>query len=169
MDYTQDNGIQGTLLGECSLMKKSYGKLKVMRIIPPTLSGNRVTMAECKCSCGKLIHVSVKHLEKGLRKSCGCRGKKIITRYQASPKVIARDNLLPDSPLGRMEKEVSDSVTIGDMFGELKVLDYAGVSAKRYHLFVCKCTCKNREIVHGLDLVFEGKTTCGSCDEDKQI
>lgn len=86
---------------------------------------------KCKCDCGKFNEVSSSDLLGGHSKSCGCSHLSTL------------DNL------------------IGQTFGKLTVIEYAGSEKGRAALWKCKCECGNFTIVRANSLRQGITKSCG--------
>lgn len=88
----------------------------------------------CLCDCGKEIDVVKYRLEDGTTKSCGCLRAK------------------------------SQKVNVGDLFGELIVLEEVRKQDKRGYwesYYKCKCTCGKETTVRKYELISGNTTSCG--------
>lgn len=59
-----------------SLIGKTYGRLTVIGVSEKTR--NRLTLWECKCSCGNIVLVDKNKLKTGHTSSCGCFRKDML-------------------------------------------------------------------------------------------
>lgn len=91
-------------------------------------------MILCRCDCGNEVEVYRTHLASGHKKTCGCRIG--LTQY----------NLINE---------------IGNRYGRLEVIDYAGRDYRSNALWRCKCDCGNETIVGGVTLRMGNTKSCG--------
>lgn len=87
---------------------------------------------KCKCDCGKIKSLNGAELRTGKVKSCG--------KGLCYP---LANNL------------------IGQQFGKLTVIEYAGKAKDRHLQWKCKCECGTETIVNGNDLIGEHIISCG--------
>ena len=90
----------------------------------------------CKCDCGNIIEVRGTSLRKGTTKSCGCLHSELTSN----------------------QFRINE---IGNTYGLLTVIEYAGSTPKQDALWLCKCQCGNTKIVAGKDLRNEHTSSCG--------
>lgn len=90
----------------------------------------------CKCDCGNIVEVRGTSLRNGSTKSCGC-----LHREKAS-KQFRTDE-------------------IGNVYGLLTVIEYAGSNPRQDALWLCRCQCGNTKIVAGKDLRNGHTSSCG--------
>lgn len=90
----------------------------------------------CKCDCGNIVEIRGTSLRKGTTRSCGCLHNE-----------LAGDQF-------RINE-------IGNTYGLLTVIGYAGSTPKRDALWLCKCQCGNTKIVSGQNLRNGHTSSCG--------
>lgn len=118
-------------------------KFGLLTAIKPVKNINNKIIWECKCDCGNITYVSVSDLNSQHTKSCGC-----LHTYNN------KDNLM------------------GQTFGKLKVLKYAGSDRGKRALYLCQCECGSQIIVRADSLRRKMTTSCGcvqSIGEDNII
>lgn len=91
-------------------------------------------MILCRCDCGNEVTVYRSRLANGSKKTCGCRIG--LTQY----------NLINE---------------IGNRYGKLEVIEYAGRDKRSNALWKCKCDCGNETIVAGIILRSGEVKSCG--------
>lgn len=90
----------------------------------------------CQCDCGNIVEVRGTSLRKGATQSCGC----------------LHNELFGDN---------SRTNEVGNTYGLLTVIEYAGSSPRQDALWLCKCQCGNTKIVAGKDLRSGHTSSCG--------
>jgi hypothetical protein len=58
---------------------------------------------------------------------------------------------------------------VGEKFGRLKVLEYAGNNKHRSSLWLCKCDCGNEKIIKGRNLINGDTKSCGCLHKEINI
>ena len=107
------------------------------------------TMWVCTCDCGTIKPIPAQDLTQGKTISCGC-----VNRQKASERMLQYniDN---------------QSIKIGDKFGNLEVIEHAGLKGqksrdKRESWYLCKCECGSKpKEYRGNDLVSGNTISCG--------
>lgn len=158
------------------------------------LTKHRHRLWLCECTCGNTVKVTTPRLTAGLKTNCGCKSKrkqnlinkkfgdltvkefagydkhknrfwlcectcgnaiKVLTTYLLSGqrtncgcKVIRMQNL------------------VNQKFGDLTVKKFAGLDKKGNRLWLCECTCGDKEITTTHKLTSGKKTNCG-CKKKK--
>ena len=112
---------------------KKYGKLTVLE--EAGYNKDRAKLWKCQCDCGNIIITRKYDVIKGRSQSCGCSRK---GKY--------------------LEKEL---IKIGDRFGRLTVIKYAGQGEYEKNLWLCQCDCGNTKIVSTGDLRAGYIQSCG--------
>lgn len=90
----------------------------------------------CKCDCGNIVEIRGTSLRKGATRSCGCL----------------------HNELAGNQFRINE---IGNTYGLLTVIEYAGSTPKQDALWLCKCQCGNTKIVNGRDLRNGHTSSCG--------
>lgn len=114
-----------------NLTGMKFGKLTALYKTLPTRPNNRKTYWKCQCECGNYTVVSSDKLTGNRIKSCGC--------LNGNPKPI----------------------NIGNKYGRLTVIEFAGKDKQRHYLYKCKCNCGNTTIVPGYRLNSGRTQSCG--------
>ena len=117
------------------LIGQIFGELTILKIVDSKENSKLVRRCECRCSCGKITKPRIVAVMNGCIKSCGHLKKKDYTQY------------------------------IGQIFGELTVLDVTYSNSKANHRpireFECSCSC-GEKVNKNLYSVLNGKTkSCG--------
>ena len=102
----------------------------------------------CRCECGQIVSVDGCHLRNGHTKSCGCLQKEkaaISMREYAQPLGI---------------KALENDLT-GQNFGLLTVIKPVTDKKGDKKQWECLCSCGNKKIVTGSDLVTRHVSSCG--------
>lgn len=110
-----------------------YGELTILEKVG---SNNRGTIWKCQCSCGKIIYKNRTDIKRAKRPSCGC--------YLQNP--FNNSNFINE---------------IGNKYGRLSVMEYAGRNSDNKTLWKCKCDCGGTTIVTGKSLRAGLVTSCG--------
>lgn len=95
------------------------------------------TIWKCRCDCGNTCYAVSTQLTQGYKKSCGCLSHPPIKGF------------------------------IGQHFGDLEVIDYAG-KWNGVHHWKCKCKCGNETVVCQSNLQIGHTQSCG-CRQEVQI
>lgn len=110
---------------------------------------NKIIYFVCKCDCGNYTAVAQAKIKSGHTKSCGCL-------------------------VGEKAKETAIDLT-GQKFGRLTVIERAGSSKDRFALWLCECSCydKNgkhpRKIIRGDSLRNNSTKSCGCLNKERMI
>ena len=130
------------------LTGKKFGRWTVIELDQEYNLPNHSIYWKCQCDCGTIRPVMGQNLRNGISKSCGC-----YDREQASI---------------RMKKynELQKTIKIGDKYGKLTVLEYAGLRKqnsrnKNESWYLCKCECGTQKEIRGNDLVTGSVSSCG--------
>lgn len=118
-----------------SMIGSKYGRLTVIERAHKASNGTYYY--KCKCDCGNECIVRGDHLRSGHTTSCGCA-------HGGGPKV----------------KDL-----LGQRFGKLVVIEFAGLFNKRAH-WKCLCDCGNTIVVRS-DHLCDGLTTSCGCTKSK--
>lgn len=92
---------------------------------------NKIIRWKCKCICGNIKIISGKNLKSGQTKSCGC-----------------------------LHKEIKINL-VGEKFGRLVVIKYAGKNKHNHLLWECKCECGKIKNICGNSLKSNLTESCG--------
>lgn len=114
------------------LTNQNFGKLTA--VSPIRINGKRYW--HCKCECGNEINVLTASLTTGNTKSCGCYRKEVAAKK-------GMKNL------------------VGQIFGELTVIQDSGERQNRNILWTCQCSCGNTIKVQGTALISGHTQSCG--------
>lgn len=95
----------------------------------------RTVQWKCRCDCGNIRNVFQSNLRKGVSLSCGCYNKPKRSRKPA--------------------------ISVGQVFGSLKALEYIGPSPRRWR---CLCTC-GTETIRVEFLMRKGISTSCGCQQ----
>lgn len=103
---------------------------------------------KCRCDCGTIKSVMGQQLRNGTSKSCGC-----YNREQASNRM-------------KQYNESQRTIKIGDKYGKLTVLSYAGLKKeksrdKNESWYLCECECGTKKEIRGNDLIRGAVSSCG--------
>lgn len=104
----------------------------MLTALAPIHKNNKIYW-KCKCQCGNLTEVATSDLKNGHTKSCGC-----LQRYNNNYNLI------------------------GQRFGKLVVIEYAGSDNGKRALYKCQCDC-GTEIIVRADSLRGGLTTSCGC------
>ena len=119
------------------LTGQRFGRLTVLEKVNYNDTPQRCEAKwRCKCDCGNIIEVRGTSLRKGATKSCGCLHNELTSNQF------------------RIDE-------IGNTYGLLTVIKYAGSTPKQDALWLCKCQCGNTKIVAGRDLRNGHTSSCG--------
>ena len=118
-----------------TLAGKTFGYLTVVSLAGS--DGSHRTY-NCKCTCGKEVHVPSTHLISGNTKSCGCKTRQMIAEAHQGKLSVRRENLA------------------GQQFGELTAIKPLG-----NRLWLCKCSCGEYTEVRACDLKDGHTVSCG--------
>ena len=119
------------------LTGQRFGRLTVLEKVNYNDTPQRCEAKwRCKCDCGNIIEVRGTSLRKGTTKSCGCLHNELTSNQF------------------RIDE-------IGNTYGLLTVIEYAGSTPKQDALWLCKCQCGNTKIVAGRDLRNGHTSSCG--------
>lgn len=121
------------------LKNKKFGRLTVL--IFHGRNNRKEIMWQCLCECDNLCIIKAYNLTHGKTTSCGCKG--------TGPKR-------------------NDSI-IGEKFGKLKVLSYAGSDSNRSSFYNCVCDCGTNKRVRARCLISGRTRTCGCKTSYKAI
>lgn len=103
---------------------------------------------ECKCDCGNTSVVCIGNFKPNRTKSCGC---------SLSESAKKRANDINCNRVNYIKKV--DSL-VGQVFGQLKVLDIPEVS-ENFNYYECECACGNHIVVNRKELTSGKKLSCG--------
>ena len=112
-----------------------YGKIVVLKQVLDPIEKKKRNGAACwlcQCDCGQKIIATGHELRRGRRKTCG--------KKQCSNLVINQ---------------------VGNKYGKLTVLKYAGLNKTGQALWECKCDCGNNTQVLGINLRNGNSRSCG--------
>lgn len=147
IDYKGRRWHQVPLKGSMTdLTNKKFNRLTAL--LPTNLKADHQTMWICKCDCGNDFLASVKLLQNGHTKSCGCLKKE-----------TAGQNWIGDSHHGNAGKAFIDET--GNVYGKLTVLCRAENTAFGQAKWKCQCECGTITIVSGNQLRMGGTRSCG--------
>lgn len=118
-----------------------YPHFEVLEPIYKDYKGQKKLYWKCKCECGTIFYATKTHIKTEKIKSCGCFQK----QYQR------------DKHLG------NGRISIGDVFGLLKVIDVEIGQDKRTQ-YICECKCGNTITLSGSHLV--KRHSCGCMSKD---
>jgi len=124
------------------LTGSNFGRLTVVeQAESKIISGQRVYMWRCKCTCGNDIVVLGASLRRGGTRSCGC--------FQSE-----------------MKSKRSFIDMTGRKFGRLTVIEIQGFIPRSGHgrgdsMWLCSCNCGNKLIVMGKSLRSGNTQSCG--------
>ncbi len=119
------------------LTGQRFGRLTVLEKVDYKDTPQRCEAKwRCKCDCGNIVEVRGTSLRKGTTQSCGCLHNELFG-----------------------EKSRTDE--IGNTYGLLTVIEYAGSSPRQDALWLCRCQCGNTKIVAGKDLRNGHTSSCG--------
>ena len=104
----------------------------------------RNKLVKCKCKCGTIRNVKVRHLLEGKSKSCGCLHKEIVSA-----------NSFVD--------------ITGRQFGRLTALEYVGIDKFQCRLWRCVCSCGNETLVTYSSLITGHTTSCGCYGKEARL
>lgn len=117
---------------------QGYGRLTAIERSSNPKSGHQ--MWHCRCQCGNELDVWAAHLMHAVVRSCDC------LRHDVG--LLLREDL------------------IGQRFGKLTSVEFAGVRSKR-SLWRCVCACGGEKIVMHHNLKYGRTSSCGKCPKAK--
>ena len=118
-------------VGLVDVTGQRFGKLLVVRYVPPALAEGRPRHWVCRCDCGTIARVAPCSLNGGRTRSCGC-GR------------------------GAHEKQM-----IGRTFGRLTVVAEGTRAADGGKLWQCRCSCGFSGLYRGSNLRAGNTQSCG--------
>lgn len=132
------------------LTGQKFGRLTVLSLVPrEERPDQKHAYWYCQCDCGTIKKVESYHLRKGQIQSCGCYSTEKFIEYNKSDK---------------HKQDVSEQKTkseIGNIYGQLTVLERANNRRYGCAAWKCKCSCGNEIIVSGRELRTGDTQSCG--------
>lgn len=122
------------------LTGQRFGRLVVLKRGVAT-DGRGEAFWLCQCDCGSITTVSGYGLRSGRTRSCGCLVRETVSK-------------------------MSTKDEIGNRYGKLKVVEYAG-SSEGVALWKCLCDCGNYCVVRGYNLRTGNTASCGCLGKSK--
>lgn len=123
---------------------QKFGKLVVLEK-SEKLSSDGAILYKCRCECGNITYVPIRHVKSGHTKSCGCIRKEKLNQYYNS-----------------IRKDLT-----GQRFGKLTVIRYVKSDKNRASIWLCKCNCGNTKEVLGESLTTGNTISCGCISREK--
>lgn len=118
------------------LTGQTFGQLTVIK--DSGQRKNRQVVWECQCSCGKIAYIVGASLRNGHTTSCGHKA---------------------------YESKNADDL-IGQVFGQLKVIEKIGKNNSRQIIWNCQCSCGNFRQALGYELKNGKVTACFNCTKN---
>lgn len=116
--------------------------------------GRAMIKCECKCGCGEIYDVRNDRFDKIKRI---CQNQKNLIIAERNSKHINRESY--------------KTRLIGQKFGNLLVLEFAGYNKNKQIMYKCECQCNNKTVVYATysDLVSGKKDHCGCLTKQRII
>jgi hypothetical protein len=62
-----------------AVVGETYNGIAILERVEPDIRGDGIPARyECRCRCGALFYANGADVVRGRRKSCGCRGRKLV-------------------------------------------------------------------------------------------
>ena len=165
-----------------------FNKLKVLELLGYD-KWRKNKLARCKCECGKESITQIAKLIKGHTKSCGkCNGVEVGDKFgkwnilSESEKRSGNNRMMVCQcecgntgivaatvlASGRSKSCGKCNIAkVGEVYGELKVIDEADKDSANRRRVKCICSCGREAIVDSYNLTRGISSTCGMCNKTK--
>ena len=120
-----------------NLSGQTFGSLYVIEKEEEMSKQKKYSIYKCKCSCGKICYKRANSLKTGHIKHCS----------SACPIL--------------KEEHINTIDLTGQVFNELTVLKFKGITSSRRALWECKCSCGRKIFVEGTILINNRIKSCG--------